>query len=284
MNRRTSKCEERNVKPTAALSDQADQKPKSPKLKLRQVREVFRLVGEVRELGAEPDSWRPHLVNRMCALLRAEIVTSSEIHFRKTRNPTVLRVLDVGWGTDATGTLWKIDNEQEDERPETYLLTLAHAPEGAADAGSRDMPLKPAQPMYGGSHFILSQVPLPHIWAVDQLGVHRGWGEEPFSAADHKLVRLFHLELGRLWRMDTVRRARDPRIALPPRLQQTLEALATGNSEKQIAAKLKLSQHTIHNYVKALHQRFNVSSRGELLARANKQKSDFTPRLTNPQG
>ena len=277
--------EERNVKPTAALSDQArtaNANLAPAKLKLRQVREVFRLVGEVRELGAEPDSWRPHLVNRMCELLRAEIVTSSEIHFRKTRNPSVLRVLDVGWGTDAAGTLWKIDTEQEDERPETYLLTLAQAPEGSAD--NRDMPLKPAQPMYGGSHFILSQVPLPHLWAVDQLGVHRGWGEEPFSAADHKLVRLFHLELGRLWRLDTVRRTKDPRIALPPRLQQTLEALATGNSEKQIAAKLKLSQHTIHNYVKALHQRFNVSSRGELLARANKEKSSFTPKLTNPQG
>src|SRR5205807_4212340 len=166
------------------------------------VRSAFRLVGEIRELGAEPDSWRPHLVNRLRDLFRAEIVTSSEIHFRKTRNPSVLRVLDVGWGTDATGQLWKIDNEQEDERPETYLLTLAQVPEAAAPgaaANNRDMPLRPAQPMYCGSHFVLSQFPLPHIWAVDQLGVHRGWGEEPLSAADHKLVRLFHLELGRLW-------------------------------------------------------------------------------------
>ncbi len=262
------------------------------KVKLRHVRDVFRLVGEVRELGAEPDSWRPHLVNRLRDLLRAEVVTSSEVHFRKTRNPSVLRVLDIGWGADATGELWKIDTEQEDERPETYLLTLAAATgqePGAPEAHSpsapnRDMPLKPAQPMYGGSHFILSQFPLPHIWAVDQLGVHRGWGEAPFSAADHKLVRLFHLELGRLWRTDIIRRVTDPRIALPPRLQQTLDALAHGHSEKQIAAKLKLSQHTIHNYVKALHQRFNVSSRGELLARANKQNADFTPRLSNPQG
>ena len=274
------------MKTTPALSDQAvaAAPPHRAKLKLRDVRDVFRLVGEVRELGAEPDSWRPHLVNRLRDLLRAEIVTSSEIHFRKTRNPTVLRVLDVGWGTDSTGTLWKIDTEQENERPETYLLTLTKEPAADTQGVTRDMPLKPAQPMYGGSQFILSQVPLPHIWAVDQLGIHKDSSQPPFTPAQHRLIRLFHLELGRLWKLDTVRRAKDPRIALPPRLQQTLEALATGNSEKQIAAKLKLSQHTIHNYVKALHQRFNVSSRGELLAQANKQKSDFTPRLTNPPG
>ena len=36
--------------------------------------------------------------------------------------------------------------------------------------------------------------------------------------------------------------------------------------------KLELSRHTIHNYVKALHQRFQVSSRGELLAKVGKEK------------
>jgi hypothetical protein len=45
--------------------------------------------------------------------------------------------------------------------------------------------------------------------------------------------------------------------------------------------KLELSRHTIHNYVKALHQRFQVSSRGELLAKIGKEKKpDFRPKLT----
>jgi DNA-binding CsgD family transcriptional regulator len=68
---------------------------------------------------------------------------------------------------------------------------------------------------------------------------------------------------------------------LPPRLSQTLTELLAGHSEKEIAAKLDLSRHTIHNYVKALHQRFEVSSRGELLAKAGAaSKSDFTPKLS----
>jgi len=54
---------------------------------------------------------------------------------------------------------------------------------------------------------------------------------------------------------------------LSPRMRQTLEALMTGDSEKQIAAKMKVSPHTVHVYVKQLYKRFGASSRGELMAR-----------------
>lgn len=54
---------------------------------------------------------------------------------------------------------------------------------------------------------------------------------------------------------------------LSRRMEQTLEHLLTGDSEKQVARKLELSQHTVHGYVKALYRRFGVSSRAELLAR-----------------
>jgi len=55
--------------------------------------------------------------------------------------------------------------------------------------------------------------------------------------------------------------------SLPPRLRQTLDLLLRGDSEKQIARKLELSPHTVHVYVKSLYRKFEVSSRGELLAR-----------------
>jgi DNA-binding CsgD family transcriptional regulator len=51
-----------------------------------------------------------------------------------------------------------------------------------------------------------------------------------------------------------------------PRLRQTLELLLHGDGEKQIAGKLKLSQHTVHGYVKEVYRRFGVNSRAELLA------------------
>ena len=58
-----------------------------------------------------------------------------------------------------------------------------------------------------------------------------------------------------------------PLPPLSPRMRQTLDLLLEGASEKQIAGKLSLSQHTVHVYVKALHRGFDVSSRGELLSK-----------------
>jgi len=57
------------------------------------------------------------------------------------------------------------------------------------------------------------------------------------------------------------------RQSLSRRQRQTLELLLSGNAEKQIAAHLSISRHTVHVYVKSLYKRFGVCSRGELLAR-----------------
>src|SRR4051812_41865564 len=54
---------------------------------------------------------------------------------------------------------------------------------------------------------------------------------------------------------------------LSPRMRQTLGFLIKGDSERQISLKLGISQHTVHVYVRQLYKRFDVSSRGELLAR-----------------
>lgn len=58
-----------------------------------------------------------------------------------------------------------------------------------------------------------------------------------------------------------------PPAGLSPRVAQTLERLLAGDSEKEAAARLGLSRHTVHVYVKTLYRHYDVSSRGELLAR-----------------
>jgi DNA-binding NarL/FixJ family response regulator len=63
------------------------------------------------------------------------------------------------------------------------------------------------------------------------------------------------------------RSANGTNTTLPPRQDQTLRHLLEGDSEKQVARKLSLSQHTVHVYVKALYRRYGVSSRAELLAK-----------------
>jgi DNA-binding CsgD family transcriptional regulator len=258
------------------------------RLKLSDVRKAFRLVGEIREMGSDPQKWRPHMVLALRKLVNAEVVVSSEIHFRKLKTTGRMKVFDIGWGSDPDGKVWQINTEREDESPENFWLAMSSPVEKRdvetthvePESDTELVPVKPTQNVHGGRYLILSQYGLPHAGVVDQLGLHRAWDDEPFTPADHKLVRLFHVELGRLWKKDAIRRAKDPQTALPPRLTQTLNELLAGSSEKQIAHKLELSRHTIHNYVKALHQRFGVSSRGELLARAGKDRETFTPQLS----
>ncbi len=80
-------------------------------------------------------------------------------------------------------------------------------------------------------------------------------------------------------------------VKLSPRLKETLELLLAGNSEKEVAAKMGISTHTVHVHVKTLHKRLGVSSRGELLARFvnnDSQVNSSTPqrnttRARNPQ-
>jgi DNA-binding NarL/FixJ family response regulator len=55
--------------------------------------------------------------------------------------------------------------------------------------------------------------------------------------------------------------------ALSPQLAKTLALLARGLNEREAAAELGLSQHTVHEYVQTLYRRFGVRTRAQLLAR-----------------
>src|SRR5262249_19686448 len=95
-----------------------------PRLRLPDVRAIFRLIGEINDLGADPQQWRPHMVMRLRQLIGATIVVSSEVHFR--RNPPrtgTMRVIDIGWIGDSEGNVTHVLTERDDERPEAFWLT-----------------------------------------------------------------------------------------------------------------------------------------------------------------
>src|SRR4051812_8072436 len=190
-----------------------EKQPSAP-LKFRDVRRVFRLIGEVRELGNDPSQWRPLLVKELGRIVKAQMTVSAEVHFRRSKTPGMMRVVDIGWGGDSDGNVWTIHTERDDERPETYWLAQgAEAADGGeklAGAAPKDtndqsespaddwgkagelITVKPQRQVYGGKSFILSQYPLPHAGAVDQLGLHRAFGDAAFTPSQHRLVHLFH--------------------------------------------------------------------------------------------
>src|SRR4051812_45733860 len=113
------------------------------RLRLRDVRDVFRLIGEVREMGADPKVWRPHMVKRLHRLFKAEIVVSSEVHAQTTRVPGKLRVIDIGWGCDGDDNLWDIHSERDDENLESWRLVAGHPPEEQPASEVVEVPVKP---------------------------------------------------------------------------------------------------------------------------------------------
>jgi DNA-binding CsgD family transcriptional regulator len=92
--------------------------------------------------------------------------------------------------------------------------------------------------------------------------LHRAWGERGFDERERRVVEVFQEVSGWLHQKPPPSQG-----DLPPRLRDTLAALAEGLSEKQVAGRLGISAHTVHEYTKALYRRFGVQSRAELLAR-----------------
>ena len=77
--------------------------------------------------------------------------------------------------------------------------------------------------------------------------------------------------------------ADDPRLT--PAQRRVLENLLRGLTEKEVAARLNISIHTVHSHVKNLYKIFGVSSRGELIAQHRDKlvSSEATNDTTAPE-
>jgi transposase len=97
--------------------------------------------------------------------------------------------------------------------------------------------------------------------------LHRAWGAPQFNRAESDAMQMLMPRLEPMLRAWVRSRSQGgAAIDLPRRLRGVLARLLAGDSEKAAAAKLGLSPHTVHQYIKFIHSRLGVKSRGELLA------------------
>jgi len=114
--------------------------------------------------------------------------------------------------------------------------------------------------------YSLAYLPQTDCVRIGAISLYRGDGAlHPFTRDDCSLVNEFHSKLG--WLYDKSSAGAQPESPLAPRLVRVLEQLLPGHSEKQVAAQLGYSPHTVHTYVKAIYKHFGVNSRSELLAK-----------------
>jgi DNA-binding CsgD family transcriptional regulator len=250
---------------------------KSHRLHLKDVRAVFRLVGECRELGADSLTWRTHLANQMCRLLGARMGVVVEFGGERQEVGTILQSVEVGWDSVEVQSLW-LRNQQEQlyrTDPIVQRVFLHLFPHGTC----RREQAVPDRTWYGSALFndfhrafgiddsVTSFHPATGTGrAVCSLVLYRSPGDRRYTQWQSRLVELCYDEIGRL-EGTVLATSRDPSVSgLSPRLRQVLDALLEGDSEKQVGRRLGLRPDTVREYVLAIYRRFGAHTRAELMA------------------
>ena len=113
---------------------------------------------------------------------------------------------------------------------------------------------------------ILSERPLNKN-SSSTVGLYRRYGREEFSARESRIAHIVLTEIPWLheqgWPED--RGVDVPKLSRRQRL--TLNLLILGQSQKQIASQMKLSTHTVQDYIKGVYRHFGVHSQAELMNR-----------------
>lgn len=241
------------------------------------LRAVVRTVGECGELWADPDAWREHLVRRANELARSHVGTWQSLRFAD--NPIAPRMVsctEVGWLDSDTQR--HFDRWRQDQGK---MVGLDRAMANVSRLGSWSF-ARPdlvedaiwyASECYNDymsladcDHFIASIRTGRAPGAIDMLAVMRPLGERPFTRREIRLVGWLHDAIADLVGRRLAVESQRGVHGLSPRCRETLELLLGGEGEKQIASRLCLSRHTIHEYVTTIYRHFEVSSRAELMA------------------
>lgn len=236
-------------------------------------RKVVELVRESFELGAATEPARQHVVESLRNLIGAEVVacvndTSFAVGLRGGITHVTLAGFDAGtatvfsthqeYGSDFNPYIQRMISRVATV-PMNTVTTLADQEVIERSTWNKSTwvndYVRPARlDRFLGSMRLVG----PHI--AHGFGLMRSAGSTPFTDEDQEVMQLVHMGLGDVFPQAAVRET------LAPRVQQTLDALLDGSCDKDIAARLGISPHTVRQYVKTIFKAYGVSSRLELAA------------------
>jgi DNA-binding CsgD family transcriptional regulator len=246
----------------------------------RDVHACYQLVGQCRELGADVDAWRIHLLNELRDVVGAQVVITSEIeNFGSDTEdpPRSLGLHRAGWISDEAEARWReyaqsIPYERTPEYP--YLsrfsgstLMLSRDEIWGSGTWYKSKTFNDVHRACGIDDYVISVCRTPIEGRCTTLWLHKGVGSKDFTAREQAIISIVHNAIcgeigGFLSASD------EPQIStLTKRKLEVLDLLLRGDSEKQIAYEFGVARATVHEHVLALYRHFNVSSRGELLSK-----------------
>lgn len=239
----------------------------------------MRLVAGCERHWADARAWRRYLLRGMQTLFDTQVAMWVEAAGVDERGrPKHVELASSGWPTPAArATFFEyLEMGGPAMMPDLALITQRLMQRGAYTGRRRDhVPDRhwydsPVYRQYihptGVEDYVVSMRVMRRLGTTSSLSVHRAIGAPPFEPRHRRLLALLHAELEpRIARTLALRRQFGLH-GLTPRQRQTLNRLACGESEKQVAAHLGVSPTTVHGYVRELYRYFQVTSRGGLLA------------------
>ena len=234
------------------------------------MRALFRLEGELGELGGDVEQQRLHALEGLVALVGAQVGIWGVFRGLESEGGAIREALHLGWrGERERQRYVEYLGEGQVRLPDPCVVRVAQAvdrpvctfvrgqliSEGEWYREEHVEAYRRASDIDAFLHSVRVQGEAGYV-----ISIHRPWGQRGFTERERMLLDLFHRESRAL-----APRAKVP--ALPPQLDRTLRALLRGLSEKQVAAELGLSPHTVHEYARTLYRRFGVTSRAELFAK-----------------
>lgn len=257
--------------------------PRSNAVRACDVRHIFRLVGECRDLGDHASGWWPHFLAGLGKLVGAGWGLASEVggclHGPRLRD---LGTSTWGWenGFDVQVWLRMVAAFQRDPLYCPLVNEYVARLPLAAGACFRRRELIPDGEWYGSHYFeslhravgfdasLNCWIPIPgERDAHADLALARACGERDFSERDSAVVEEAFATLVPLVGGPLARFTEPSPAGLAPRARQVLRCLLEGDSDKQVGLRLGLPRHTVNQYAKRVFAHFGVGSRAELLAR-----------------
>ncbi len=249
---------------------------RSQRIRTRDTLALLRLQAELSTLSPLSETWKQRALQGLMRLVPAKFAVYTAMdQFRVGRDPTLSDAAVCGSISDeAMGAMHAWFNRAGMMRSHPLFQALmgtskrSFAFRRVEKVEDRDWFTSDVV----NQEFVLCEVQdnLAGIYRFDGtdrtygFGLHRHPSDPGFSLRDRAIVHLLTSALQPVFRAHA-EMTQQPKLS--PRLQQTLRALLAGDSEKQIACRLGLSRHTVHDYVKTLYRHFEVATRAELIVR-----------------
>ncbi|WP_435018366.1 response regulator transcription factor [Tundrisphaera sp. TA3] len=256
---------------------------KSNQLRVDDLRAIWRLVGECRDLGDDRIAWRDRWVAGLSDLVDADIGLAGEM-----AGCHELMMHDLGvtfWWRPGTLDLATLMGHLAEFRSDPrYSPAMIEYFRRFREQDGLCLPRTgfiDDKAWYRSSDYRLIQEPFgadATLWCSRKIDgapegettnviLLRTSGRRDFRPRELAIVHEAHATLAPLVGGALARYADPSPSHLSPRLRQVLDCLLQGDGDKQVAARLGLAPATINDYTKALYRHFGVRGRSELMAR-----------------